>query len=170
MAALALPIRELEQSVGIAQVATECVIRYSRERSEEFQLICRIVGKTLSLKHQLRGLSIKQGNLLSSLIERDFTHCDPGDLTPLAASLDKLVRDDRTMLDSMYELGVEIRFCWSSSLRKLAQQVDHLDSIAESLHAAADPECSMLMAIAAEQFEVQGESQVAAPQRQFAAH
>jgi hypothetical protein len=63
--------------------------------------------------------------------------------------LDKIISKDHELLTKANALGAEIRVWWSASLARLAEQVEHLDSIAESLHLAVDSEASALLALAA---------------------
>jgi hypothetical protein len=156
MATLALPIRELGQSVGRAQAETERVIGYSRAR-ESLRVTCQIIGKTLGLRVRFSNLAKRQDSLLQKLTDVDFARFDASAMVDLATSLDELVTGERDMLVMVESLGAEIRIWWRGSIERLTEQTDHLDSIAESLRVATDSECSALMALAMEQFSSHSE-------------
>ena len=156
MATLTLPIRELEQSVRNeaekAQAETECVAMHSSAPRADFGTVCKVAARTLALKWLLSSLVRTQEKLISAYVKQDFTQCSDDTLRETAASLDRIVEKERAILNRANMLGAEIRVWWNASLVKLAEQVEHLDSIAESLHLECDDEASSLLAIAAEQF------------------
>jgi hypothetical protein len=155
MATMTLPIRELERSVRVeaekAQAGADCVVKHSRAPRADIKAACRVAGATLALKFLLSGLVHTQNKFISVLLERDFTQCRREDLTELASSLDEIVERERAILTKANTVGTEIRVWWNASLCKLSDQAEHLDSIAESLHLAADPELTHLLAMATEQ-------------------
>jgi hypothetical protein len=156
MATMTLPIRELERSVRVeaerAQAGADCVVKHSRAPRADLKATCRVAGATLGLRFLLSGLVRTQDKFISVLVERDFTECRSEDLAELAVSLDGIVSKERAVLEKASTLGAEIRIWWNTSLAKLAQQVEHLDSIAESLHLESDPEASLLLAMSVDQF------------------
>ena len=156
MATMALPIRELERSVCVdaekARAETERVATYSGSRRADAGTALKVMCATLGLKWLLSGLVRSQDKLLSVYRGYDFNRCSPEQLTEVATSLGRIVNKERDILARANTLGAEIRVWWDTSLRRLAEQVDHLDSIAESLHLAADPDGTQLLALAAEQF------------------
>ena len=150
MATATFPICELEQSVRIeaqlAHAATEVVAQCANT--------VMIVTKTAQLRGRYAHLVGKQEKLINALVDQDFTACNDQLTSQLASSLDDLVRNERDLLDDAQRLHPGIRRWWQSSLGKLAEQVEHLDSIAMSLHSSADPECESLFALALEQMAV----------------
>lgn len=152
---MTLPIRELERSVQAeadrAQAGADCVVKHSRAPRADLKATCRVAGATLGLRFLLGGLVRTQDKFISVLVERDFNQWRSQDMAELASSIDGIVSRDRALLEKANTLGAEIRVWWNASLRKLSYQADHLDSIAESLHLAADPETTQLLAMATEQ-------------------
>jgi hypothetical protein len=106
----------------------------------------------MGLKFVLTTVAKSQTKLITSLTDYDFNACDAASLEDLAKSIDKLVSDERDALDQISQLGYELRAFWP--LDTLQTQVEHLDSIAESLHVAADPAGMALLAFAVEQVAV----------------
>jgi hypothetical protein len=153
---MALPIRELERTVCYeaekARAETDRVAMYSIESRPVVRTALAVMFKTATLKWHLIGLVREQERLIHACVESDFTRVSDEDLADLASSLDKIIGKERAMLARASTLGTEIRAWWDTSLRRLADQVDHLESIAESLHAEGNPECMALFAIAAGQF------------------
>ena len=164
MATMALPIRELELSVSVgtdkARAETECVVFYSRARVISPSIGVRIkLGLTASLlKWLLHRLAGSQGMLIRAYQAIDFTSCSNQEITRVAKSLDGVVESGRSTLDRLQTLGPRAH-AWlgSSLLAQLGQQIEHLDSIAESLHLAADAEGTALMAMAVEEFSAVSE-------------
>ncbi len=152
MATLTLPISELSPVVFAAKEQTECVVSYSKAVVADFATACAIITKTLSLRSKFSRLVTRQAKLIDSLVERDFNSSPTGELLSLAVSIDDLVADERALLSLVGELGSEIRVWWNTSLIALSEQVEHLDSLAESLHLASDDEASSLLAFALEEF------------------
>jgi hypothetical protein len=165
MATIALPIRELEQSVCVdaekARTETERVARYSGASRADVVTVCKVAVATIGLKWLLGGLVRHQQKLIGIYQRCDFTRYRDQDLAELASSLYRIVEKERAVLAVANTLGAEIRIWWDASLRQLSQQVEHLDSIAESLHVECDPEASLLLAMAVEQFSTSEVEQVA---------
>lgn len=152
MATLALPISELTPVVFDAKERTKCVVACSRAAVADFAVTCQILAKTVVLRHKFSRLVTRQAKLLRALVERDFNSLPDEELLVLATSIDGLVADERELLNLAGELGSEIRVWWNTSLIMLSEQVEHLDSISESLHLAADTEGTHLLALAVEEF------------------
>jgi len=161
MAALALPISELTPVVFDAKERTKCVVTYSRAAVADFTVTCHIIGKTIGLRHRFSRLVTRQAKLLDNLVEHDFNSCSVDKLQGLAASIDQLVADERELLGYVDKLGSEIRVWWNTSLITLIGQVEHLELIADSLRVACDDEASTLLAMAVQQFSMQGAEQFA---------
>jgi hypothetical protein len=153
MATMALPISELEpiciESQKV-QAETECVVVCSTKERPDKGTFWAIVLKTIILRYRFSRLTGKQAKLLEDLVDRDFSRSTPADLEKLALRIDGLTSDEREILDLTKKLGAEIRACWNTSLNTLTDQVEYLESISMSLHAAADPEVSLLMGFVAE--------------------
>jgi len=147
---MALPIRELETFVSDeAKPKTETVIQVTRSSAEGFAVLCKVIAETATLKLVFWHLARRQERLINRLVERQFDAYEETAFGDLANAIDSLVSSEQGMLRELSELGSEIRV-WLP-LRRLQAQIDHLDSIAESLHAETDPECMTLLSIAAEQ-------------------
>jgi hypothetical protein len=115
-------------------------------------IVWKTAWKTVALKRLLGSLARKQEQLLELLLNCDLSTIPTGDMKNMALLIDQLVSGEREILQGAHQLGLEIRAWWRSSLVRLSDQADHLDSIAESLHAACDLETTTLMAMAVEQF------------------
>jgi hypothetical protein len=150
MATMTFPICELEQSVRVeaqlAHAATEVVAQCANS--------VMIVAKTAQLRGRYAHLVKKQETLIKALVTHDFTACSTKMMSEMAASLDDLVKDERDMLVDAARLHPGIRRWWQSSLLTLSEQVEHLDSIAESLRMETDPEAMALLSLALEQVAV----------------
>jgi hypothetical protein len=108
--------------------------------------------KELLSGRRLSNLTMRQSRLIGMLVACDFNNGNAQDLENLASLIDGMVSDEREILKLACALGAEIRNWWSTSLLLLSEQTEHLDSIAESLHLAADPRGTALMAMAVEEF------------------
>jgi hypothetical protein len=164
MATMALPITELGPMVVEARADAKSVVCYSKAAVADFSVWWHVKAGTFRLRKRFSALSLKQGKFIQTLLEQNLSEGSPDDLTKLATSLDELVTSERVLLDMSYSLGSEIRFWWDKSLAKLSEQVEHLDSVIESLRLAADLEGTALMAMAAEELVA-----VAVEQRQLIA-
>ena len=154
MATMAIPINEITPVVFEAKRKTECVVECAKAERADTATLWTIARKTLSLKWKFSHLVARQSRFITRLVEQDFSQSTPAELTQLGGALDSLLSEERELLDMVHLLGAEIRFWWADSLSKLANQVEHLDSISESLHVAADAEVSALLATAIEQVAV----------------
>src|SRR5207302_755610 len=101
------------------------------------------------LKWLLSELVRYQNRLIRECTKRDFSRCSAEGLGEMASSLDGIVAKEQRILSEADKLGAEIRVWWSASLDRLATQVEYLESIAESLHLAADPQATSLLGMAA---------------------
>lgn len=161
MATLALPINALLPAVDEANTKTKQVVVCSRAETNDKLIVLRIAWKTLNLRRRFASLAYRQTQLINILVQRDFSTFEVNDLKEVAGLIDRLVAGERDTLQQAHELGAEIRAWWHSSLVKLADQVEHLDSIAESLHVASDREASVLMGMAVERFTAKEKALVA---------
>jgi len=154
MAAIALPISALEPirlESREAQAETECVVVCSTKEDPDTATVWHIARKTFALKWRFARLTARQDKLIAWLSTTDFSQAPASDLTELAGKLDELIETEHQILSLAHSLGSEIRAWWTKSLALLADQVEHLESIAESLHVAADAESTSLLAVALEQ-------------------
>jgi hypothetical protein len=162
MATMTFPIAELGPMVVEARADAKSVVCYSKADVADFSVWWHIKAGTFRLRRRFSALSLKQDRFIKSLLEQNLSAGSPDELAKLATSLDDLVKSERVLLDMAYSLGSEIRFWWDKSLAKLSEQVEHLDSVIESLRLAGDLEATALMAMAVEEF-------VAVEQRQLIA-
>jgi hypothetical protein len=156
MATMALPICELERSVSVeaekARTETERVLRYSTASRADILTACKVLVASLCLKWLFSALVRNQDRLIRVYQSGDFMNASDEQLLGLARSLRDIVRKERTMVTKAGSLGVETRVWWDASLRRIAEQAEHLDSIAESLEVECDPEASLLLAMALDKF------------------
>ena len=149
MSALAIPISLLEPIVVRATEETNSLVRWSRSSVATFRATKHIYIEAFALRRRFANLVNRQDDLLKGLVEKDFSGVRSTDLRELTDKIDSLIRHERDLLDLARSVGSEVRFLWDLSLHRLAEQVEHLDSIAESLHYECDqPEGSALMALA----------------------
>ena len=149
MSTLALPITELFRVAGKAKDETRLVKERSDSEEPSLKEVLQIVMGIITVKRRLSQLTTKQESLLASLRSCDFTTCTDHELKELALSIDGIVADERAVVSDARALGAEVRLWWQTSLHKLSEQAEHLDSIAESLHFECNAEASSLLAIAA---------------------
>lgn len=157
MATMALPIRELELTVCVgtdkARAETECVVFYSRARAIQPSITTtfKLGVASALLKLMLRSLVRHQRTLIAVYQETDFTLYSKAEISRAATSLDTMVENGRSVLEKLAKSGPRARALWGSSLPQLADQLEHLESIAQSLHVAADREASLLLGLALRQ-------------------
>jgi hypothetical protein len=157
MATMALPIRELELSVSVgsekARAESECVVFYSQARAVQpgISVTLKLVFTAGILKFLLYGLTRHQKLLISAYQHVDFTRLSIKEISRVATSLDEAVENGRQVLHKLTMFGPRGQAVWASSIPQLTDQLDHLESIAQSLHVAADPEASLLLGLAVQQ-------------------
>ncbi len=149
MATLVLPISELEPAVIEAKAETDRVVSWSRSSVADIGVAFQIYSKAFALRLKFSRLVTRQGGLLSSLVDKKFSDIPREELRDLALRIDRLVTDERELLEEVHSVGSEVRVLWTSSLQKLSEQVEHLDSISESLHMESEAEGSLLLTVAA---------------------
>lgn len=151
MATMTLPICDLGAVIDEAEKAeadTKRVVSVSGAAVATVGLTFEIFRKTISVRKRLSHLVANQADMLTHFTACDFSSGTAEALASFAGKIDDLVAHERGLLADAESLGVPIRVWWESSLSKLADQVEHLDSISESLHLAADAETSGLLAMA----------------------
>jgi len=156
MATMALPIRELERSVCIgaekARAETERVVRDSRANRPNMRTVCSVTFRAFGLKWLWASLVRNQNKLIGLYRAFDFNRCSAKELAEVVESLEQMLSKERDLLAKANALGAEVRGWWGDSLWQLAEQVEYLESIADSLRVASNDETSTLLALAAEQF------------------
>jgi hypothetical protein len=165
MATMTFPICELERSVSMgaekARAEAERVASYSGTVRPSLLITVKLAATTFVLKRMLGSLAWQQSKLIKLYQRCDFTRYSDEEIANKAAALDKIITKERDVLSLANTLGAEIRIWWGASLRQLAEQIEHLDSIAESLHLESDREASLLLGMAVEQFSVAEVKQLA---------
>lgn len=159
MATMALPIRELELSVSVrtekARAETEWVVFYAHARAmrPSIGLTLKYGFYTTMLKWLLAGLVRSQRSIIKLYQTSDFAPYSNEEILRVAKSLDGVVERGRPILCKLQALGPRAH-AWlgPAVLAQLGQQLEHMDSIAESLHLAADAEGTALMAMAVAEF------------------
>jgi hypothetical protein len=87
MATIALPICELIPVVDEAKERTRCVVVCSQAERADTLTLWRIARKTLGLRHQFAHITRRQGHLITTLIERDFSTVPVEDMRSIATSI-----------------------------------------------------------------------------------
>lgn len=156
MATMTLPICELERSVYLeaekARAQTERVVRYSGASRADFLTACKVFTATIGLKLLFSGLVRSQDKLIRLHQTGSLAHVSDEQVLGLARRLREIAKRNRDVLAKASKLGAEIRVWWDASLRRMEQQSEHLESIAESLEVDCDPESSLLLAMALDRF------------------
>jgi hypothetical protein len=155
MATMALPIGQIGNVIVQAEAAraeTQRVAVASEYGQATFVTVLGVLVKSLALRRQLSRLVAEQTKVLKVLVERDFSHIASRNLLDMASRIDDLVAKERGLLHEADRFDVTVRVWWDASLKLLADQTEHFDSISESLHAAADDHATALMAVAVSRF------------------
>jgi hypothetical protein len=151
MATMALPINMVGTVIvetEKAQTATRIIVSVARSTAT-VRATMSIVHKTFLLRGRYAQLVKDQAELLERLTTCDFSQSAPEQMLELAQRIGSLVDQERELISDAQTLEVPIRVWWESSLEKMVAQVEHFDSIAESLSAAADPAVTAMMAMTA---------------------
>jgi|ERR1017187_9179747 hypothetical protein len=128
--------------------ATERVIRYSKARSPSLSDLFNIFRGVITISIKWQRLTDRQCEILQRLTAFDFINSGQDELLGVVEAIDMAVTNGRDLLSDVNTLGSEIRIWWQRPMLKFAEQVEHLDSIAESLRIECDPEASLLLASA----------------------
>ncbi|HXB72541.1 MAG TPA: hypothetical protein VNY05_30165 [Candidatus Acidoferrales bacterium] len=140
---------DLIPSISLIREETRGVIGYSRVQVPSVSDVLNIAYRTLKMRKKWQRLVTRQSATLQMLMTMDFTKGGSSRLKEIAESIEGAVTSGRELLAEANQLGAEIRFWWRSPLRQFAQQIEHFDSIAESLRLECEPEVTMLLARAA---------------------
>lgn len=149
MAAMALPIRELELSTDKTLAEAEYAVFYLEQRkAEPVRMTVKLGMAAFCLRFMLTGLAKNQKMLIHLLQERDFSRCKASEMSKLAESLDNIIERGWPVLERLGCFGPRAHMLFGDSLGQLGEQLNHLESIAMSLRSSADPETSLLMGLA----------------------
>jgi hypothetical protein len=129
---------------------TEHVLQQLKARHDFVSLAWSTIKNAFSLRTKFKQLAELHDCAIAVTVAKNFDGIRRDELRSLADSFANVVAVDRQVLADASRVGAMYRFLWSSSLREIASQADHLDSIAESLYAASDVEAEELIAFAAE--------------------
>jgi hypothetical protein len=155
MTAGCITFEELESRANEAREArleTRCVVARSKSPDRvNLGLLIQAAYRTFSLKFKLRVLASRQQTVIEKLASANFSSCPKEEIRDIVDRIDELIRYERGVLEDSQKLGMVTRFLWNASLIKLGSQVEHLDSISESLHVALDDRTTALMAMALEE-------------------
>jgi hypothetical protein len=151
MSTLALPITDLSPLVGKAKDGTRLVKECSYAEEASLKVVWQIALGTFAVRRRLSQLTAKQHSFLAELTSIDFTHCTDDQLKELALAIQRIVADERAIVNDAQTLGSEVRLWWQNSLHTLLEQAEHLDSIVESLWLECDAEAPLLLSMAAMQ-------------------
>jgi hypothetical protein len=140
---------QLNQLVPLVSEATEQTRRvFDRPITGPEKLTgWRLMLSTLAAERSLAELARKQGVILTALAANNFVIMPKTEIRNLAEKIDSLIADERSLFRLLHEPA-----WWCPSVARLSRQVEHLDSIAESLHWECDDEASALLGMAVEQF------------------
>jgi hypothetical protein len=114
------------------------------------------VRQTLKLRRKFGHLVSQQSKLLENFATLDYSERSVENLVEGATLLDDLIGHEREAIELAESLSVTIRYWWKDSLKEMTAQVDHLESISESFHAACDPEVRALLASSVDLLSVSG--------------
>lgn len=147
-----ITFEELESEAREASQETRSVLARSKSAENvDLSLLFQAAYQTFVLKFKLHKLVTRQQAVIENLVNTDFTAPPKEKIRNIVARIDELVCYEREVLDDSQKLGMVTRFLWNESLIKLGNQVEHLDSISESLHLALDDKTTALMVMALEE-------------------
>lgn len=153
MAAHALPIFSLTADVKMRVASAEKVCAQARERRGHSDAVAalRMRFAAFAINKRFAKVSDSQERLIRSFKEKGKTleSLPLSEIESVASGLDVLIALTRETTQCAQPLAGQ----WSQHLRQTLSRVSerngHLESIAESLHMAADPDCGLLLAQAA---------------------
>lgn len=124
------------------------VIEHSRKQAPRGSDVLYIVRGIFSIRRKWGRLVSDQSKSIQVLTAFDFTKKAINEIEELAESIESVVKCGRELLAETNGLGAEIRFWWRRPMQEFAEQIEHLDSIAESLRLECEPDVVMLLASA----------------------
>ena len=152
MSAFDLTVDQLIPNVSRIQETREeakRVVGYSCTQTPSVSDVLNIVPMVYKIRRRLGQLVKGQSILLQQFMAADFTGCSQRDFSDLAELIERGVANGNDLLAETSKLGSEIRIWWRKPMREFAQQIEHLDSIAESLRLECEPAVTMLLVSAA---------------------
>jgi mevalonate kinase len=152
MATLAAPFFDLQmstRSTASALADAERVLGPLTEPQNSVRLFFEVVQKTGDVNQKFRHLVETQQKTIDLLVQKDFNALRVEDISSVAQSLDGIIEQNQELLKELHQGPSLLMRLWRSYIRSIKSQVQYMDSIAESLHVAADPEATALMALAA---------------------
>ena len=124
------------------------MIEVSNSQPGTLRNLLQIAKCIANLSRKFKHLANRQDELLDTFKMMDFTGRDVPNIMEGAVLLDELIGHEREVLALANGLSVTIRYWWRKSLGRMAVQLDGLESISDSFHAACDPEVRALLAFA----------------------
>ncbi len=146
MATMVLPIRELSANVQLEAACAQKQVVKAQPRLGVFAW-----AKVRLVNYYLGKLVNGESDLIARLQSVDLSKFPSDALESLAGDLDRIVSLTDAVVDQANDMPNGFVEIWRPNLDAMEQHARHIDSIAESLHAETDPECMMLLSIAAEQ-------------------
>ena len=102
----------------------------------------------IALKFMLGSLSRHQRLLIRAYQDTNFNRFSGDEIVKWAERLEKIVCRGRPTIEKLEKFGPKTKKLWGNVLSDLAEQLDHMESIANSLRCAINPEVVLLMAAA----------------------
>lgn len=145
MATMALPIQTLSADIQVeAACAQKQIVRLQPRKRLSFL----VWVQTRVIDHYCGKVITAEEQLISTLQAADFNRCNSEKLEELATDLDRIVSLTLAVIEKGNEMPVEFSNSFKPKFDRLAELANHLDSFAESMHVAADPQCTGLLAFA----------------------
>lgn len=145
MATMALPIQTLSADIQAeAASAQRHIVRLQPRK--RFQPMVWV--QTRIVDYYCCKVIDAEERLIEKLQSADFNRCTQEKLEELATDLDRIVSLTSAVIEKGYELPVEFGNPFKAKFDRLAELANHIDSFAESMHVAADAQCSGLLAFA----------------------
>jgi hypothetical protein len=152
MATLAAPLFDLQMSARLTASAladAERILGPLIESQNPLHLFFEAIQKTGEVNRKFKYLVETQQKTIDLLVQKDFNSSSREDISSIAQSLDSIIVQNQELLKELHQAPSLLLRIWRSYIRSVESQVQYMDSIAESLHIAADPEATALMALAA---------------------
>ena len=102
----------------------------------------------IALKFMLGSLSRHQRLLIRAYQDTNFNRFSGDEIVKWAERLEKIVCRGRPTIEKLEKFGPKTKKLWGNVLSDLAEQLDHMESIANSLRCAINPEVALSMAAA----------------------
>lgn len=135
MATIALPIRQLEDRMSLVDLSLRVML--ARHHAKRLWDDLCALGCKLHLTVNLHEIVTLQDKMLDELNGGAVKVLTPSELLEIAGRLDELVEFSNLKLAEAK--AVDFRL-WQSSLRRIAEQVERFDSLAETYRESASEE------------------------------